>query len=257
MFEDELKIAKQAAVEIGKMQLELFRTKYHVIRKSPKELVSKVDIESQKKIEQLLKKEHKKYEVFSEEKSIQKAYPSNDLFWIVDPLDGTHNYIAGLPFFGVSIALADINKFYIGVIYLPGFDSLFWALKGRGAYCNDKKIEISHNDDISKSLITYDNQFYLASKSFEYYKKLVEKTFTTRIIGSAIYDICLVASGIVDARIYNSTKIYDIAAGITIISEAGGRLTDFNGNNLTLSVKDVIASNGKIHNALLEIFNSD
>lgn len=256
LFEKELNIAKSAVREVGKIQLDLFFTKNHVIRKSVRELVSKADIESQKMLERILKKETPSYRVFTEERNIQKGYPSGELFWIVDPLDGTHNYIAGLPFYGVSIALADLNHFYVGVVYLPFFDSLYWAVKQHGAYCNGEIIKTSENNDFSKSMITYDNQFYLAPKSFESYQRLIERSFTTRIIGSAAYDLCLIAAGKIDARIWNNTKICDIAAGVTLITEAGGRITNFSGNPVNLSPCDAIASNGKVHDEIIAILNS-
>lgn len=256
-FGNELNAAKYAAKKVGRIQIDMFPNKKHVIRKSPKELVSKIDIESQSEIIHVLKKECHDYEVFSEEKTIQQAYPEGKLFWIVDPLDGTHNYIAGLPFFGVSIALADIHNFYVGVIFLPAFDTLFWAVRHHGAYCNNVKIASSDNKDLAKGLVTYDNQFYLSHDSFHNYRKLVEKTFTTRITGSAVYDLCLVASGKIDARIYNATKIYDVAAGAVLVNEAGGKITDFQGRPLTTNVKDVIASNGKVHKDIMEILNHE
>lgn len=257
LFEKELTAAKLAARGVGKFQLGSFSTKNHVIRKSSKELVSKMDIESQKIIESTLKKELPHYRVFTEEKNTQEEYPRGELFWIVDPLDGTHNYIAGLPFYGVSIALADLNHFYLGVIYLPVFDSLFWAVKKHGAYCNGRRVETSKNNDLSKSMVTYDNQFYLTPGSFTRYHRLIETSFTTRIIGSAAYDLCLIASGKIDARIWNNTKIYDIAAGATIIDEAGGRITDFKGNPLNLSASNVIASNGNVHEQIIVLLKND
>ena len=256
-FENELNIAKKAAKEAGRIQLELFANKNHTIRKSAKELVSKADIESQKIIESILKGELPGYQSYSEEKRIQEGYSTDKPFWIVDPLDGTHNYIAGLPFFGVSLALVDVNYFYLGVIYLPVFDTLFWALRKEGAYCNGKRIETSKNNDLSKSMITYDNQFYLNPRSLTLYERLIEKSFTTRIFGSAVYYICLVASGKIDARIWNSTKICDIAAGIPLINEARGRITDFQGKPVSLSCGNVIASNGFVHDEILTILNSD
>jgi myo-inositol-1(or 4)-monophosphatase len=149
-----------------------------------------------------------------------------------------------------------LDNFYIGVIYLPFFDSLFWAVDSHGAYCNEQKIKTSTNNDLSKSMVTYDNQFYLAEKTFQNYQRLVDKSFTTRIIGSAVYDICLVSQGTIDARIWNNTKICDVAAGVTIISEAGGRITDFDNNPVNTNTSDVIASNGNIHDELVTILKN-
>ena len=257
LFEKELSLAKSAAQEAGKIQLELFSNKNHVIRKSSKELVSRVDIESQKIIEGLLKKGFPQFKIFTEEKIAGGDYPSGELFWIVDPLDGTHNYIAGLPFYGISIALADLNCFYVGVIYLPFFDALFWAVRGQGAYCNGAKIEVSKNNEFSKSMVTYDNQFYLSPKSLKIYERLIENSFTTRITGSAVYDLCLIANGKIDARIWNNTKICDIAAGLVLVTEAGGRMTDFKSRAVNLSCGEVVASNSKVHDKVISILNEE
>jgi len=250
-FSEELEIAKHAAKEIGKIQMKHFRTNLKVIRKTPKEFVSNVDVECQKMANKLLKEKFD-YFVLSEEKRIHEENDA-DLFWIVDPMDGTHNFIAGVPNFGVSIALANRDKFVLGVIYLPFFDELYHAMKDEGAFMNEKPISVSNNKDLSKSMITYDNQFYLNEYSFERYKRLIDHCFTTRITGSAIYDFSLIASGKIDARIWNKTKIFDFAGGITIVCEAGGKITGFNGEEINPGSKEVIASNGHVHNQLIDI----
>ncbi|SLM30894.1 putative Inositol-1-monophosphatase [Desulfamplus magnetovallimortis] len=253
-FKKELLTAQSAALAAGKIQTALFHKSNQVIRKSPKEFVTTVDMNAQKEIELILNHDFPAYSLFTEEKVVQGKYPENERFWIVDPLDGTHNYIARLPFYGVSIALMEKKQFLVGVIYLPAFDKLFHAVKGEGAYCNEKKISVSKNGDLSKSMVAYDNQFYLDQKIFDNYKKLIQNTFTTRILGSAVCDICLIASGDIDARIWNKTKLVDIAAGVTILQEAGGSITDFKGNPVSLFPSDVIASNGKVDRQLMNLF---
>ena len=254
-YSKELKIAKTTALEIGKIQLHHFRTNLRVIRKTTKEFVSNVDMECQKLSHDLLEEKFP-YFVLSEEKRMVDEIES-DLFWIVDPVDGTHNFIAGVPNFGVSIGLASKKEFIVGVIYLPFFNELYYAIKDSGAFMNGKQIHSSKNNNLEKSMITYDNQFYLKKESFERYKKLVSQSFTTRIFGSAIYDFSLVASGRIDARIWNNTKIFDFAAGIVIVKEAGGNVTDFDGNDINMDSKEIIASNGNVHNELINILKND
>ncbi|PWH09908.1 inositol monophosphatase, partial [Bacteroidetes bacterium SCGC AAA795-G10] len=186
---------------------------------------SNVDLECQNISYELLRKDFQ-YEILSEEKKTQDEIET-ELFWIIDPVDGTHNYISGLPNFGVSIALASKKEFLLGVIYLPYFDEMYYAVKNQGAFMNGEKIQVSKNNDLEKSMIAFDNQFYLNKKSFDVYKKIVDACFTTRILGSAVYDFCLIASGKVDARVWNNTKVFDFAAGLTILNEAGGKVTDF------------------------------
>ena len=248
-YTKELDAAKSVAKEMGKIQLKNFRKNLKVIRKSPKDFVSNVDLECQNIAYELLKKEFK-YEILSEEKRIQDDIKT-DLFWIIDPVDGTHNYISGLPNFGVSIALATKKEFLLGVIYLPYFDEMYYAVKNHGAFMNDEKIQVSKNNDLEKSMITFDNQFYLNKKSFDVYRKIVDSCFTTRILGSAVYDFCLIASGKIDARIWNNTKVFDFAAGLTIVNEAGGQVTDFSRNEINLNSHDILASNSFVHQELL------
>ena len=181
----------------------------------------------------------------SEEK-IEDSCISSDLFWILDPIDGTHNYISGLPSFGVSIALASKNEFLLGVIYLPYFDELYAAVKSKGATMNNTPISVSNNAEIEKSMINYDNQFHLDDSMFDNYMKIYPNTFTMRVTGSSIYDMSLISRGIIDARIWNKTKPYDFSAGVVIIQEAGGKVTEFDGSPVNIKSESIIASNGKI-----------
>ena len=248
---NELEIALEAAQEAGKILKENFGQTYRVLRKSPKEMVSVVDMQAQKTIIEVLEPHFPGYGIITEEKTA--AVDRWGRNWIIDPLDGTHNYIAGLPFSGVSIGLAEGNDFLLGVIFIPMEDRLYYALKGQGAYLNHEPISTSQNPELSKAMVTFDNQFHLNARSFEYYKNLVERAFTTRILGTATNDICLTAEGKIDGRIWVNTKICDIAAGIVILTEAGGKIGNFDGTPCTLDSKQVVASNGKIHDELLEI----
>jgi len=249
----ELDIAKSVAKEMGKIQLKNFRKNLKVIRKSQKDFVSNVDLECQNISYELLRKDFQ-YEILSEEKKTQDDIKT-ELFWIIDPVDGTHNYISGLPNFGVSIALATKKEFLLGVIYLPYFDEMYYAVKNQGAFMNNEKIQVSKNNDLEKSMIMFDNQFYLNKKAFDVYKKIVDGCFTTRILGSAVYDFCLIASGKVDARVWNNTKVFDFAAGLTILNEAGGKVTDFRGNQVNLDTHDILGSNSFVHQELLSTIN--
>lgn len=248
---EELVAAIDAAREAGAILQKNFGKKYRVIRKSPKEMVSSVDMKAQKAILEILGPRFPDHGIISEEKT-----PAADVHvknWIIDPMDGTHNYIAGLPFSGISIALARGNEFELGVILFPMEDRMYYAAKGKGAYLNDRKISVSENSELSKAMVTFDNQFHLNNKSFAYYKRLTERAFTTRILGAATNDICWTAEGKIDGRIWVNTKIYDIAAGIVILTEAGGQITNFDGTPCTMESRKVVASNGHIHKELLAI----
>lgn len=247
----ELLTAVEAIQKAGEILKDNFGQKYRVIRKSPREMVSAVDMKSQKAILEVLQEAYPAYGIITEEKTPDVDPGGKN--WIIDPLDGTHNYIAGLPFSGVSIGLAQGNDFLLGVIVFPMEDRLYYAVKGQGAFLNHRPISVSANDQLSRAMVTFDNQFHLNEKSREYYHRLVERSFTTRILGTATNDVCMTAEGKIDGRIWVNTKICDIAAGIVILTEAGGKITNFNGTQCTINSKQVIASNGGIHNELLEV----
>ncbi len=253
MIKDNIELNKaiEAAHKAGEVLKEHFGKKYRVIRKSPKEMVSIVDMKSQTAILEILETAFPDYGIITEEKTAH--FDPNGKNWIIDPLDGTHNYIAGLPFSGISIGLVDNGQFIVGVIFFPMEDRLYYAVKGQGAYLNHERINVSQNPELSKTIVTFDNQFHLNKHSLEYYKRLTERAFTTRILGTATNDVSMTAEGKIDGRIWVNTKIVDIAAGIVILIEAGGTITNFDGSPCTMDSKQVIASNGKIHNELLEI----
>ncbi len=249
----ELAAAIDAAQAAGVFLKQHFGQKYRVIRKSPKEMVSVVDMKAQKAILEVLEPRFPGYGIITEEKS--SSVDKNNKNWIIDPLDGTHNYIAGLPFSGISIGLAQGDDFLVGVILFPMENRLYYAVKGEGAFLNHEPIHASGNPELSKTIVTFDNQFHLNEKSFAYYQRLTERAFTTRILGTATNDCCLTAEGKIDGRIWVNTKICDIAAGIVILTEAGGRITEFDGKPCTLESRQVIASNGSIHQELMEVVN--
>lgn len=250
---EELNIAIEAAKKAGEILKKNFGQKYRVIRKSPKEMVSIVDMQAQKVILEILEPNFPGYSIITEERRSNPGREGKN--WIIDPMDGTHNYIAGLPFSGVSIGLAKDDDFQLGVIFFPMEDRLYYAAKGKGAFLNNERIAASQNQELSKAMVAFDNQFHLNMKSFDYYEKLVERAFTTRILGTATNDVCMTAEGKIDGRIWVNTKICDIAAGIVILTEAGGKITNFDGTPCTLDSKQVVASNGKIHEELLEVVN--
>jgi len=248
---NELNKAIEAVQKAGEILKQNFGQKYRIIRKSPKEMVSVVDMQSQKAILETLEPNFPGYGIITEEKSSE--IDKNGRNWIIDPLDGTHNYIAGLPFSGVSIGLTQGNDFLIGVIYFPMENRLYYAVKGQGAFLNHQPIEVSPATELSRSVICFDNQFHLNVNSLEYFKKLTQRAFTTRILGTATNDMSMTAEGKIGGRIWVNTKICDIAAGVVLVTEAGGKVTNFDGTPCTLDSKQVIASNGIIHEELLDI----
>ena len=255
----ELAAALAAARSAGELLRRRASEPYRVIRKSLHEMVAEVDLESQRVVLDTLNDAFPSYGVIAEER---REVPAVDgPTWIVDPLDGTHNYIAGLPFSAVSIALVDsgaaADAFHLGVIYFPFEDRLFHAVRGGGAFCDDMPIQVSENDRLDKAVVCYDNQLHGDPAVLERLGRVARAAFTVRILGTATGDLCFISRGTVDARVWNATKIVDVAAGQVLLSEAGGKLTDFSGRPLGLAARDVVASNGRVHDALLAALAGD
>jgi len=246
--------AKRLAEEAGSLILKEKLKGIRVIRKEKKELVTHLDLVVQNFLIDSLKKEFNEIPIFSEEQRIQKSHENN--YWSIDPIDGTHNFIAGLKSYGISIAYIENGEVLIGVIYLPESKELYSAYKGGGSFCNGRRIQCSEISDIEKSIISYDNQFYLNHKSVNLFQRLVDSTFTVRISGCSVVDASYVGEGFLSARIYNSTKLCDVAAGILLVTESGGIASTFSGEKVDLNnLSNLILSGKNIHEELVDICN--
>lgn len=175
--------------------------------------------------------------------------------WIIDPLDGTTNFIHDLPFYSVSIGLQEYSEVILGVVYEVTRNECFYAIKGGGAYCNETPIQVSSAPDLSSSLIATGFPYDASGQTDTYLdilKSLTESSHGFRRLGSAALDLCYVACGRVDGYFQHNLQPYDVAGGSIIVQEAGGTLTDFRGGNNFLFGGEMVASNGKIHKELLE-----
>ena len=229
------------------------KRKYKIIRKSRKELVTEIDLIVQSYLSEALGAINDCDIFYEEDKSQGNKILLKECF-IIDPIDATHNLVAGLPFYNLSIGYVKEGLPVFGIIYFPYSKDIYHAYQGEGAYKNLDQISVSKNTVLEKSIIAYDNQFHLDQSIMTNYQKLVESVFTTRILGSANRDACFIAEGVLDARVWNATKVYDIVAGSIIVNEAGGLVTDFNAQPINLgNINKVVMSNGGIHQELLEL----
>lgn len=243
-------------IEAGEIIENEKKREYKIIRKSPKELVTEIDLIVQRYLSNSLSTINDCDIFYEEDKSQVNEILLKECF-IIDPIDATHNLVAGLPFYNLSIGYVKNSELIFGIIYFPYSKDIYHAYKGKGAYRNCNQISVSKNIVLEKSIVAYDNQFHLHQSTMINYHKLVESVFTTRILGSANRDACFIAEGILDARIWNSTKVYDIVAGSIIVNEAGGMVTDFNAQQINWSdINRVVMSNGGIHQELLEVIGS-
>ena len=176
--------------------------------------------------------------------------------WVIDPLDGTTNFIHGISPFAVSIALMDGNEVVVGVVYEVSLDECFYAWKGGQAFLNGTPIEVSTAPTIHDSLIATGFPYYDFSRTPEYLQLLeylMHNTHGIRRLGSAATDLAYVAAGRFDAFYEYSLQSYDVAAGSLIVKQAGGHVCDFSGNNSYIFGKEIVACNSKIEKEFTDI----
>lgn len=175
--------------------------------------------------------------------------------WIIDPLDGTTNFIHGLPVFSVSIALKDHNELVIGVVYEVNLDECFYAWKGAPAYLNGKEIKVSTAPTIGDSLLATGFPYYDFNKQPQYialFTHLMKNCHGLRRLGSAAVDLAYTACGRFDAYYEYNLNPWDVAAGIVIVRQAGGHVVNFSGGDEILDSRELLATNGKLTGEMLE-----
>lgn len=242
---------KSAGDWLWKNFTKLHRAKFRF--KSKHEIVTKQDKQTEKIILNIIQKKFPQHQILSEEKGYNKK--KSDYLWVIDPLDGTTNFSIKNPLFGVSIALAHKKEIILGVIYIPFCKELFWAQKGSGAYLGGRKIHVSATNNIRKAFLTYchsSKPFHIrrAMKAYQIFKM---KSYDMRQLGSSVVEFSWVACGRTDAIMTPGANSWDVAAGAIIVSEAGGKVTDFRGERWGLKSADILASNGKIHREILKV----
>ncbi|MDD8020710.1 MAG: inositol monophosphatase family protein [Acidobacteriota bacterium] len=196
---------------------------------------------------------------FLAEESIRKDSHS-DFCWIVDPLDGTTNFAHGLPIFCVSIGLAFKEEVLAGVVYDPNRSEMFSAVKGEGAALNGYPIKVSSSAELDKSLLATGFPYDVRTSSnnnLSYFSRFALKAQAVRRCGAAALDLCYVACGRFDGFWEIKLKPWDLAAGSLLVKEAGGLTTDLSGQEFSLNSPDIVASNGLIHQAMLEIIGEN
>jgi myo-inositol-1(or 4)-monophosphatase len=251
-----IEIARDAAVAAAKILKENFGkiTSKDIRVKSKNDFITYVDETSEKKIIEIIHNRYPDHEIFAEETGRRKK--GGDYQWIVDPLDGTKNYINGIPVFSISIALLHKNKIILGLVYDPMHNEMFHAERNKGAYLNNRPIKVNNVSTLDNSLLGTGFPFKY-KKYLSPYMRCFEELFLncsgTRRMGSAAIDLSYVAMGRFEGFWELGLSPWDIAAGAIIIKEAGGCITDFWKSNHYLENSFVVASNGLIHDQFISI----
>ncbi|AGA77121.1 inositol monophosphatase family protein [Echinicola vietnamensis] len=216
------------------------------------DLVSYVDKEAEKIVVSGLQEILPEAGFITEEGTINKEGEVYN--WIVDPLDGTTNFVHGVPVFSVSIALMKDGEIILGVVYEVNNNECFYATKGGGAFCNDTPIGVSPTPSLSAGLVATGfpySAFEEVDKYLGLLKDIIQHSHGVRRIGSAAVDLCYVAAGRMDGYFEYNLNSYDVAGGVIILQEAGGKVTDFSGGDDYVFGRELVGSNEKIHKELL------
>jgi myo-inositol-1(or 4)-monophosphatase len=224
-----------------------------ITAKQNDEYFSEVDVKAEQVIINTIRKAYPNHTILAEESGLQTA--TEEVTWIIDPIDGTSNYLHGFPYFCVSIAVKINNKIEHGVIYDPLRHECFAATRGRGARLNDRRIRVSKQTQLNSALLGIGVPFRcqaLAKRYLPTFEALIGQCAGIRRTGSAALDLAYVASGRLDGFFEIGLRPWDIAAGTLIIREAGGLVSDIEGGEDFIKSGDVVASTPKIFKSLLQ-----
>ncbi len=242
------------AREAGALLMEHFRRHVKIEYKGSADLVTIADRQSEALILERIRDQFPAHDVMGEEGT--RIETGSDYKWYVDPLDGTTNFAHGYPVFCVSLAVEFRGQRIAGVIYDPTRDEMFSAAKGSGAQLNDEAIHVSPTAKLAESLIGtgFPSQKRHKNPNIYFYHHLTLRSHGVRRAGSAALDLCNVACGRYEGFWEFNLNPWDTAAGVLIVEEAGGRVTDFSGGPFDIASRETLASNGHIHGELLVQF---
>lgn len=247
-----IKAARAAGSIINRASLDL--DLLTISSKAPNDFVTEVDKAAENAIIDVLLQAYPGHGILAEESGSERGARDSDYVWIIDPLDGTTNFIHGFPVYAVSIALAFKGQVQQAVVYDPSRNDLFYASKGRGAFLNDKRLRVSKRIRMNEALIGTGFPFRKGD-NFKRYVKMFEAVMQNcaglRRPGAAALDLCYVAAGYYDGFFETGLHPWDIAAGSLMITEAGGLIGNFTGDADFLYQREVVAGNPKIYGQLV------
>jgi len=253
-----LNVMEKACIKASKGLIRDFGEieKLQVSKKGPGDFVTNADKRTEKILIKELTFARPDYSILSEECGVVEK--NSEFKWIIDPIDGTLNFLHGVPHFAISIGLEKKNEIICGMIFNPITNEMFYAEKGKGAYLNNSRIRVSSRKKIEECIVVtggpilkYENKEIF----FREYEKVSRVVAATRKFGSAALDLAFVACGRADGLWERNLSYWDIAGGIVIVKEAGGTISDFKGEKDYVDGKNILATNSKINNDLIEILS--
>ena len=253
MLHNVVEIAKIA----GNIAREGFRGNFQIdLKSNVLDLVTEYDKKCESAIIKYVNKNFPNHSILAEESG--EAKKSSDYTWVIDPIDGTTNFAHGLPLFSVSIGVLKGNETVCGAVYDVMRDAMYAAELGSGSYCNERKIHVSENDDLSRSVLVTGFPYDIKDNpdaAIEKFAAFLKSCRAVRRLGSAAIDFCYVAEGVFDGFWEVSLNPWDICGGKLIVEEAGGIVTNFKGNSIDTFSKQILATNRLVHLDMIEILN--
>jgi myo-inositol-1(or 4)-monophosphatase len=248
--------ALDVARKSGALLKEMFSSKHQIHYKGDINIVTEADKMSENLIIQEIRREFPEHGILSEESDAING--DGKMRWIIDPLDGTTNYAHGYPVFCVSIALENEGEVVLGVVYDPMRNDMFVAVRGEGAYLNDKKLAVSSVNNLSRSLLATGFPYDIRDSqenNLDYFNAMAVNVQAIRRAGAAALDLAYLAAGRFDGFWELKLKPWDTAAGCLLVTEAGGVISDIAGDKWHLQSPNLLASNGLIHEQMKKVLS--
>ena len=250
-----LEVAIEAVQEAEKVVMSYYGKEKTIQNKGEFDLVTKADVESENKIVDVIKNRFPEHGFILEEAN--NFNEESEYVWIIDPIDGTTSFAHNYPMFSISIALFKNKNLVIGVVSVPYLKEIFHAKKNGGAFLNNEKISVSKTTSLKKSIVATGFPYTERKRTIKYLTKIAEVVQGIRRSGSAAIDICYIAAGRVEGYYELGLKIMDTAAAQLILKEAGGKITDFEGNEIIDNYEKIVASNDSVHDELINLLEGE
>ena len=255
-----LNFAIQTAREAGRVLVEKFGRAIQISNKGDIDLVTEADLAAERLIVERIRSYHPRHAILTEESGDVKEAggPAAEYKWVIDPLDGTTNYAHGYPTFCVSVALEHEGRIVVGAVYDPTRDEMFAAERGSGATLNGRRMRASETDELNRALVCTGFPYDVRERGdfARHFRAFIMHAQSVRRDGAAALDLAYVASGRFDAFYEEGLRPWDVAAGVLLVEEAGGRVTHYDGTPFDHYRPPIAATNGILHDAVLHVLQT-
>lgn len=247
----------KAAKEAGKAIMNYYGKAGKLTYKdSPKSLLTKADLLSDKIIISTIRKRFPEHNILTEESGFINK--NSNYTWIIDPIDGTTNFVSKLPYFAVSIGLAKNNEVIMGVVYNPCTNEMYFAEKGKGSHLNNKRLHVSKKNELKECITSFSlpNNIIISRRTLGLLSKNFGAFRGIRNFGSAALNLCYIANAKIDLYFTLQIKAWDVAAAKLIVEEANGKVTNVNNKKWNVSDISIVATNGILHNKFVRLLKN-